>query len=82
MPSCQSVGGRNPELEGYHETITRVFLAAVRDHAAETPGLELCDRVNALLLSPRGRRDWPLRTYSTDRLLSIDARIRFVEPDL
>lgn len=78
----ESVGGRNTDTEGYHETITRVFLAAVRDHVAETEGDDLRARVNALLLSERGRRDWPLRFYSRERLFSVEARLSFVPPDL
>lgn len=78
----ESVGGRNTEREGYHETITRVFLRAVRDHAAETRGQDLCTRVNALLSSERGRRDWPLRFYSPELLFSVEARLGFVAPDL
>jgi len=77
----ESVGGRNTDSEGYHETITRVFLAAVRAHVAETAEQELCARVNALLLSPRGRRDWPLRFYSRERLFSVEARLGFIAPD-
>lgn len=78
----ESAGGRNTDTEGYHETITRVFLAAVRAHIAETGGHDLRDRVNALLLSDRGRRDWPLRFYSPERLFSVEARLSFVAPDL
>lgn len=78
----ESVGGRNTDTEGYHETITRVFLAAVRDHVSETDGQPLGARVNALLLSERGRRDWPLRFYSAERLFSVEARLRFIPPDL
>ena len=78
----ESVGGVNSDTEGYHETITRVFLAAVRAHLAETEGQELCARVNALLLSERGRRDWPLGLYSRERLFSVEARLGFVPPDL
>jgi hypothetical protein len=78
----ESVGGRNTDTEGYHETITRVFLAAVREHMGATEGQELCARVNALLLSERGRRDWPLRFYSRARLFSVEARLFFVPPDL
>jgi hypothetical protein len=29
-----------------------------------------------------GARDWPLRFYSPERLFSVEARRRFVEPDL
>jgi hypothetical protein len=38
--------------------------------------------VNALLLTPMGRRDWPLRFYSRERLFSVEARRTFVKPDL
>jgi hypothetical protein len=79
----ESVGGVNSDTEGYHETITRVFLHGVRlflDEAdAEEPLHEL---VNQLLLSPMGRRDWPMRFYSRERLFSVGARQHFVEPDL
>lgn len=79
----ESVGGRNTDTEGYHETITQVYIAAVRDHLAQRPGGEgLAEGVNTLLLSDRGRRDWPLRTYSRERLFSVEARQNFVAADL
>jgi hypothetical protein len=37
--------------------------------------------VNALLLSPRGARDWPLQFYSRERLFSVEARLGLAEPD-
>lgn len=77
----ESAGGRNTDSEGYHHSITLTYLQAVRDHAAETDGQGLCDRVNALLLSPRGRRDWPLRFYTRARLFSHKARLTYVPPD-
>ena len=79
----ESVGGVNSETQGYHETITRVFLAGVRlflDNA--DPKQPLHELVNELLLSGMGRRDWPLRFYSPELLFSVEARRRFVEPDL
>jgi hypothetical protein len=79
----ESVGGVNSDTEGYHETITRVFLHGVRLFLAEADRSEpLHELVNELLLSPMGRRDWPLRFYSPERLFSVDARKHFVEPDL
>jgi hypothetical protein len=79
----ESVGGVNSDSEGYHETITRVFLSGVRLFLAEADRTEpLHELVNALLLSPMGRRDWPLRYYSRERLLSVEARRNFVPPDL
>ena len=79
----ESVGGVNSDTEGYHETITRVFLHSVRLFLAEADLTEpLHELVNQLLLSPMGRRDWPLRFYSRERLLSVEARRVFVEPNL
>ncbi|HEY4071072.1 MAG TPA: hypothetical protein VGM04_05890 [Sphingomicrobium sp.] len=79
----ESVGGVNSDSEGYHETITRAFLHGVRLFLAEAdPKEPLHELVNELLLSPMGRRDWPLRFYSPKLLSSIDARRHFVEPDL
>lgn len=79
----ESVGGVNSDSEGYHETITRVFLHGVRLFLSEEDADEpLHELVNQLLLSPMGRRDWPLRFYSRERLLSVEARREFAEPDL
>jgi hypothetical protein len=78
-----SVGGVNSDTEGYHDTITRVFLHGARLLLA-TADLKkpLHDLVNQLLLSAIGRRDWPLRFYSPERLFSVEARREFVAPDL
>jgi hypothetical protein len=79
----ESVGGVNSDTEGYHETITRVFLHGVRVFLSEADTSEpLHELINELLLSPMGRRDWPLRFYSRERLLSVEARRSFIEPDL
>lgn len=78
----ESVGGVNDDSGGYHDTITRAYLAGVRAFLAETDALGLTAQVNALLLAPAGRRDWPLRFYSRERLFSVAARRGFVPPDL
>ncbi|MGZ8282295.1 MAG: hypothetical protein ACXWUN_04995 [Allosphingosinicella sp.] len=78
----ESVGGVNDATQGYHETITQLFVRAVRIELASSAGEGLVERVNALLRSPHGRRDWPLRFYSRDRLFSPEARLGWVEPDL
>jgi hypothetical protein len=79
----ESLGGVNSDTEGYHETITRTFMSAVRLFLEEvgTSG-PLHKLANELLLSPMGRRDWPLRFYSRERLFSIEARRSHVDPDL
>ena len=79
----ESVGGVNSDSEGYHETITRVFLHGVRLFLEEADTSDpLHELVNELLLSTMGRRDWPLRFYSRDRLFSVEARRGFVAPDV
>lgn len=79
----ESVGGVNSDTEGYHETITRVFLHGVRLFLSEVDLSEpLHELVNELLLSPMGGRDWPFRFYSRERLFSVEARREFVAPDI
>jgi len=79
----ESVGGANDDTQGYHETITRTFLHGVRLFIAEADrDAPLHELVNALLLSPVGGRDWPLRYYTAERLFSVEARRRFVDADL
>ena len=78
----ESVGGVNDDTEGYHDSITRAYVAGVRLFLSETTATSLVERVNAMLLSDVGRRDWPLRFYSRELLFSVPARRGFVEPDL
>jgi hypothetical protein len=77
----EAVGGRNSDTEGYHETITQYWIAAARAFHAAHPAGTLLDRVNRFIASTAGRRDAPLRHYSRDRLFSVEARRRLVEPD-
>lgn len=78
----ESVGGVNDDHSGYHETITHAFIAGVRFYLVRTGETDLLAAVNGLLRAPEGQRDWPLRFYSHDRLFSVEARRRFVTPDL
>ncbi|HVJ00761.1 MAG TPA: hypothetical protein VM662_01185 [Sphingomonas sp.] len=79
----ESVGGVNDDQGGYHDTITRAYVAGVRRFLSEWRGGEgLAERVNALLASPAGARDWPLRFYSRERLFSVEARRSLMAPDL
>jgi hypothetical protein len=78
----ESVGGVNDDTQGYHDSITRAYVAGVRLFLSESEETGLAERVNAMLLSDVGRRDWPLRFYSRELLFSVPARRGFVEPDL
>ena len=76
----ESVGGVNDDQGGYHDTITRAYVAGIRHFLAQTEEYGLAARVNALLRSPVGRRDWPLGFYSRELLFSVPARRGFVPP--
>jgi hypothetical protein len=77
-----AAGGVNDDSQGYHETITQVYIAAVKAHLREEGhAMPLYEAVNTLLLSKRGSRDLPLRFYSKELLFSVPARLTFVDPD-
>jgi len=79
----ESHGSRNTPTSGYHETITAAYvtlLAAFLE--ASPPEQPLAARVERLLASPLAERDMLLTFYSRERLMSMDARARWVEPDL
>ncbi len=79
----ESVGGINDDMQGYHETITQNYISAVRRQLAScADDLALYQAVNIVLQSPAGKRDWLLQYYSKDLLFSVDARRRFIPPDL
>jgi hypothetical protein len=78
-----ATGGANTEGSGYHETITRFYVWLV-DYCVRTGKLEggdLASRVNALV-ARYGARDLPLQHWSRERLMSVEARREWVEPDL
>jgi hypothetical protein len=79
----ESVGGVNDDTQGYHDTITRAYLRGVRLFLEEANTRRpIHELVNELLHSPMGKRDWPLRFWSKERLMSVEARRGYVPPDL
>jgi hypothetical protein len=78
----ESVGGVNDDTQGYHETLTQLYIKGLRAFLRDCREAGLAKQVNALLASETGARDWPLRLYSRDRLFSVAARKDWVEPDL
>lgn len=77
-----SVGGVNDDTQGYHETLTQLYIRGVRTFRAECSETGLLARVNALLASAMAPRGWPLSFYSRELLFSPQARREWVEPDL
>jgi hypothetical protein len=79
----ESNGVANTETDGYHETITRAYVAIIGDHLARSgPERSLAARVAELLAGPLAARDALLRHYSRARLFTPAARLGWVEPDL
>ncbi|HNB25378.1 MAG TPA: hypothetical protein PLR41_00325 [Alphaproteobacteria bacterium] len=78
-----AVGTPNSDQDGYHETITRFYIQAIAGYLARQPsGRPLTEIVAAFLASPFAARDFALRYWSKDRLMSVEARRVWVEPDL
>jgi hypothetical protein len=78
-----AVGGVNDGHNGYHETITQAYLAAIRAFVAALPaGTSDSQAAARLLATPMGDKAWPLSFWSRERLFSVAARRGWVEPDL
>lgn len=77
-----AVGGVNDETQGYHHTLTLLYIRGVREFLATQRAVSLAETVNALLTSEIAPRSWPLTLYSRERLFSVEARMGWVEPDL
>jgi hypothetical protein len=79
----ESVGGVNSDTAGYHETITQASLRAARAVLAELPDAVTPEAALAALMdSPMGGKDWLFTHWSRERLMSVEARRGWVEPDL
>lgn len=79
----EAKGGINDDTQGYHETLTQLYIQGVRAFMAELDQDQgLTQAVNGLLQSDMGRRDWPLTLYRRETLFSVQARREWVAPDL
>ena len=67
---------------GYHESITRFYIAIVRRFIAETDVNRPLPLLVEELMDRFGDRQLPFQYYSKQRLMSWQARTEWVEPDL
>jgi hypothetical protein len=67
---------------GYHETITRAWIAVIGRLLSTGDRTRPDSVLAAELLQECGDKDYLLRFYTRERLLSDEARSRWVEPDL
>ena len=78
----ESVGRVNDETGGYHETITLASLRALKGVLdANPPETPLFHIVNALMASGLGNPNWLLDYWSQARLMSVEARLDWLEPE-
>ena len=78
----ESHGGVNSNTHGYHETITVAYVRLLAQFLDYGPAVPLPDRVAMLLDRPVAAKRMLSSFYSPYRLMSTDARARWVEPDL
>jgi hypothetical protein len=78
----EAVGTPNTDTGGYHESITRLFLAGIAAHIAAHREVPFETSLQRLLASGLGQSGWPLTYYSRERLFSVKARREWIEPDL
>ena len=78
----EATGVANTDTGGYHETITLASLRGAKAFLAERNGIPLHAVANALMASPLGDKNWPLTYWTSARLFSVEARRRWVEPDI
>jgi adenylate kinase family enzyme len=80
----ESHGGVNSGTNGYHETITALYVQLLAQFLDLTTSahLSLDMRAIELLAGPLAARDVLLTFYSRDRLMSTAARAGWLEPDL
>ena len=79
----EATGVPNTDTDGYHETITLASLSAAQHmlECAQIPYRPV-EIVNGIMASAYGRSDWLFAYWSKACLFSVDARRRWLDPDL
>ncbi len=78
-----ATGTENSDTSGYHETITLASITATRAFMARYRGNPpLCEILDQIMASNLGQSDWLLAHWRRDTLFCVEARRRWVAPDL
>lgn len=72
----------NTDTRGYHETITRAHVVLIDDQVTRRRAAAVFDAVRTVLDSDLANPRGLLRYYSEARLMSVEARRGWCEPDL
>ncbi len=76
----EATGGKNTPQDGYHETLTLFWCKTVSEFVTANRGLSLVELCTLFLSSELASKEYPLRFYDRDVLLSLKARAVWVEP--
>lgn len=76
-----ALGGKNTEADGYHETITLLWIWLLDKYLKAHPGKSLIELCNDFLNTEYADRNVLLKYYSKEVLFSTKARAIWVEPD-
>jgi hypothetical protein len=78
----ESVGGKNTETSGYHESITVMWIRLIDGLRREAPEMERAEFAALAVERFAGQRDIFREYYDFDLVGSTEARMRWVEPTL
>jgi hypothetical protein len=78
----ESVGGKNTETSGYHETITVMWIRLLDGLLRESPAMERAAFARLAVERFVGKKDVFRRYYDFDVVGSVEARLRWVAPNL
>jgi hypothetical protein len=78
----EATGGENTDSAGYHETITRFFVWRIGAFVAAADCRRPIDDLADELIRLLGDKNVPLEYYSRERIMSVEARRGWIEPDL
>jgi hypothetical protein len=78
----ESVGGKNTDTSGYHETITVMWIRLLDGLMRESPAMERAAFARLAVERFVGEKDVFRRYYDFDVVGSVEARRRWVEPNL
>ena len=77
-----ATGGTNTETSGYHETITRFYFWLLSQFVENSDPARPVEELEVAMLRVCSPKEIPFEYWSRERLLSIDARLAWLEPDL
>lgn len=75
-----ATGVENTEFDGYHETITWLYLDTTKKFIEENSNLSIIELLDKLLNSEIIDRNYPLKFYDFDTLMSKEARLSLIKP--